>query len=110
MAFKTWATGDVLTAADLNTLAKAPGTFKIKAGTTAYSLSTESQKQITVTYGETFSTILAFIPAVKSSASDGLVCMMDGDPGTTSAVVLVYKPGGGNTTRAGNIHWIVVGT
>ena len=70
MARKTWASGDVLTASDLNTLVvqAAPGNSRsLHIGT--YSGTTAADGRLTVTHGAGFTPTVAF--AAQSNAGGG---------------------------------------
>lgn len=111
MAFKTWASGDILTASDLNAfVVKCQSLYKMVVGTTPYSISATNSTTVTVSYGVTFTTILAVISTIRSGSNIGLLATLMGAPGVSSAAVYVSTPGGGNTTISGDIHWMAVGT
>ena len=111
-SFHTWAAADILTASDLNTfVAKVPSLYKVIAGKTAYSISASNSTTITVSYGFTYSTLIAGpICTVRSGSNIGLLATLMGAPGLSSASVYVSTPGGGTTTISGDVHWIVIGT
>jgi|SRR6266496_3750386 len=111
MAFKTWASGDVLTAADLNAfVVKCQSLYKVVAGQTAYTITATNGVGITVTYGVTFTTIIALLLTPRSNSAIPLIAYMNGAPGLSTAAARVETPGGGNTSVTGEVHWIAIGT
>ena len=116
MAFKTWASGDILTAADLNgTVMKCQSLYKVVAGQTGYTITanTSSTTQ-SVSYGVTFSTLIAFIiGGIESNSSIDLVGTLNGAPGLSTASVRIVEKDGNNIVAGvsgRNIHWIAIGT
>jgi hypothetical protein len=111
MAFKIWNSGDILTASDLNSfVVKCQSTYKQIAGQTAFSLSSASSVIITVSYGFTFATIVAFVGWVQSGSNIDLISTGNGAPGLSSAGVRICTPGLTSTTISSQYHWIVIGT
>jgi|SRR5215471_6183068 len=111
MAYKTWASGDVLTASDLNSfVVKTQSLYKVQAGTTAYTISSAAAANFTVTYGPTFATVIAFLITVKSSANVDLVGTQNGSPGLSTCSVRLAEKSGISGTYSGDIHWLVIGT
>lgn len=111
MAFKTWASGDILTAADLNgTVVKCQSLYKVVAGQTAFSLSSQNGTAVTVTYGVTFSTIIAVILSAQSSSSVPIVAYMNGAPGLSTASCRADVSNLSSQSCSGAIHWWAIGT
>ena len=116
LTFKTWASGDILTAADLNGfVAKSPSLYKLVAGQTAYTISAGGNSTtVTCSYNFTFATLIAFIiGGIESNSSIDLVGTLNGSPGLSSASVRIAEKDG--TAIAGgvsgrNVHWIAIGT
>lgn len=99
-------------AADIRGVIGAGGTtgLKLKAGTTAYSIVAAAGVSITITYGFTFATLIALVASVKSDSNIPLITYLNGAPTLSSAGARVETKGGGNTTNAGDVHWIAIGT
>jgi hypothetical protein len=87
------------------------GAVKLLAGQTAYSISATNGVAVTVTYGVTFSSLIAFLVSVESGANVPLITYANTTPGLSScSSVRVEHPTGATVTRSGNVHWLAIGT
>jgi hypothetical protein len=103
--------GEVLTATLLNSnvLQILSGTkTRIVTGTTAWSLSTQSAKDIAVSWGVTLSGTPIVLLAIESGSNVVVACSMNGGPSTTGVTVRIETNGGGNVTQSGLIHWAAI--
>lgn len=113
---KTYVTGAVLTAADLNNNvvqragSGTPG-YKILAGTTAYSMSAVTATTVSCDYSAaSFSAIVSFTATATAGSSNRIDVTLNGNPGTSSASVIVRQSENVNASTSGNVNWIAVGT
>jgi hypothetical protein len=110
---KTFNSGDVLSASDLNTNMVQPGTagtgVRIVAGTTSFTMSAEISKQVTVSYGFTFSAAPTVVGTVRTNSNIPLICFHNGAPGVSSATMAVWDSNNNAETGSFAIHWVAIG-
>lgn len=113
---KTFTSGDVLTAADLNNNVVqrggvgTPG-FKVFAGTTAYSMAAVTATTISCDYtAASLSTLIAFTCTATAGSSNRIDTTINGNPTTTTASVIVRQSENVAASTSGNCHWVVFGT
>lgn len=116
MAFKTWASGDVLTASDLNTfVAKSPSLMKIQAGTVSVTMTSVVTATSAVTFPVAFSGAPVVIVGTQYNTSGGtqFVAGVDsttGDPTTTGFTVRTTFVSGSSNTVTAKCWWVAIGT
>jgi len=116
MAFKTWASGDVLTASDLNTfVAKSPSLMKIQAGTVSVTMTSVVTATSAVTFPVAFSGAPVVIVGTQYNTSGGtqFVAGVDsttGGPTTTGFTVRTTFVSGSSNTVTAKCWWVAIGT
>lgn len=115
MAFKTWASGDVLTASDLNTfVAKSPSLMKIQSGTVSVTMTSVVTQTASVTFPLSFASAPVVVVGTQYNTSGGtqFVAGVDsttGDPTTTGFTVRTTFVSGSSNTTTAKCWWIAIG-
>lgn len=91
-------------------LPQVPSNYQMIAGQSAYTFSALNASNVTVTYGYTFTSIIAVLLSVQTAANNDIVSALNGAPGVTTAAVRLAQKDAIAISTTGFVHWLVIGT